>query len=123
VRRLDGIAAGIFLGSWLLAAAFLLFSGLGGGATVPPRGIFPLAAAVGWLAGNLYVSGGRSAPGLRRVLLPLYLGGAPGLLWLYWSLVPPTLRLASAIAPLLALGVFALFFLVPVSLSGFPRRG
>jgi len=121
VRRLDLALAGIFLGAWLLAAAFLFVPGLGSGAVVPAKGLFPWSAVVGWLAGNFYVGGTRRAATLRRLLLALYLGGPPGLVWLYWSLAPRFDRLANPLAPLWALGIFAVLFLVPVALRGFPR--
>jgi hypothetical protein len=121
VRRLDLGVAGVCLGAWLLAAAFLFVPGLGGGGALPPRGLFPFAATLGWLAGNLYVEGTRRAPALRRFLLPLYLGGPPGLVWLYWSWVARGERLLNPLAPVWALGVFAVLFLVPVTLRGFPR--
>lgn len=122
MRRLDLGIAGICLGAWLLAAAFLFVPGLRSGGTLPPNGLFPWSAAIGWLAGNLYVGGTRRAAGLRRLLLALYLGGPPGLVWLYWAFVAVPQRLENPLAPLWALGVFAVFFLVPVTLRGFPRR-
>lgn len=122
MRRLDLALAGIFLGAWLLAAAFLFVPGLSSGALVPPGGLFPWSAVVGWLSGNLYVAGTRHAAALRRLLLALYLGGPPGLVWLYWSLVPKVDRLTDPLAPLWGLGILAVLFLVPVALRGFPRR-
>jgi hypothetical protein len=122
VRRLDLAVAGVCLGAWLLAAAFLLVPALRADGALPANALFAFAAAVGWLAGNLYVQGTRSTVALRRVLLPLYLGGPPGLVWLYWSWVPLAARLVHPLAPLWALGVFAVFFLVPVTLREFPRR-
>jgi hypothetical protein len=121
VRRLDLAVAGVCLGAWLLAAAFLFVPGLAGDGALPPGALFPFAAAVGWLAGNVYVQGTRAATALGRLLLPLYLGGPPGLVWLYWAWVPRAARLANPLAPLWALAVFAVFFLVPVTLRGFPR--
>jgi hypothetical protein len=38
-------------------------------------------------------------------------------------MAPSAARALSPLAPLLALAVFAIFFVVPVSLRGFPRRG
>jgi hypothetical protein len=122
VRRLDLGVAGVCLGAWLLAAAFLFVPGLRGDGALPPNALFPFAAALGWLAGNLYVQGTRGVEALRRLLLALYLGGPPGLIWLYWAWVPIALRLQNPLAPLLALGVFAVLFLVPVTLRGIPRR-
>lgn len=122
MRRLDLGVAGICLGAWLLAAAFLFVPGLAGDGVLPADGLFPFAAALGWLAGNLYVAGARRAEPLRRHLLSLYLGGPPGLVWLYGSWVERGERLIHPLAPLWALGVFAMLFLVPVTLRGFPRR-
>ena len=122
MRRLDLALGGVFLGAWLLAAVFLFLPGLRSGSAVPASGLYPWALVVGWLSGNLYVGGTRHAEALRRLLLALYLGGPPGLIWLYWSLAPAADRLANPLAPLWALGIFAVFFLVPVTLRGFPGR-
>jgi hypothetical protein len=78
---------------------------------------------LGWLAGNLYVGRERRSGSSRRLLLPLYLGGPPGFIWLYWVLEPRWARLANPLAPVWALAVFGIFFLVPVTLRRFPRRG
>jgi len=122
VRRLDLGVAGVCLGAWLLAAAFLFVPALRAGGALPPNGLFACGAVAGWLAGNLYVGGIRRAAALGRLLLALYLGGPPGLVWLYWSLVARVDRLQNPLAPLWALGVFVVFFLVPVTLRGIPRR-
>jgi hypothetical protein len=122
VRRLDLGVAGVCLGAWLLAAAFLFVPSLAVGGSLPANGLFACGAVAGWLAGNLYVGGTRRDASLRRMLLALYLGGPPGLVWLYWALVARADRFQNPLAPLWALGVFAVFFLVPVTLRGFPRR-
>lgn len=62
----------------------------------------------------------RRGAGSRRTLLALYLGGPPGILWLLWAGFAAAERLANPLAPLWALGVFAVFFLVPFSLRRFP---
>ena len=120
MKRFEAVVGGICLGAWLLAALFLFVQNSDFARYPPPRGLFPLAAATGWVAGNLYVVRSRLVPMGRRGLLSLYLGGPPGLLWLYWSMIPATVRLQSPLAPILALGVFAVLFGVPVSLRGFP---
>lgn len=123
MRRFEAVVGGICLGAWLVAAA-LLFAPLDADRfALSERGLFPLAAAFGWLAGNFYVARSRTAGLGRRGLLALYLGGPPGLVWLYWAMAPSAARALSPLAPLLALAVFAIFFVVPVSLRGFPRRG
>jgi hypothetical protein len=123
VRKLEAVVGGICLGAWLLAALFLFAPGAGFARHPPARGLFPLAATLGWLAGNVYVVRSRARALGRMGLLSVYLGGPPGLVWLYWATLPAAVRLASPLDPLLALGVFAIFFGVPVSLRGFPRRG
>jgi hypothetical protein len=52
----------------------------------------------------------------RRVLLALYFGGPPGVIWLLWALIPLEVQADSPLVPLLSLGIFAIFFLVPVTL-------
>ena len=120
MRRLEAIVGGICLGAWLLAAFFVFAQTTDFVRFPPPRGLYPLAATIGWLAGNVYVRRLRGAALGRMGLLSIYLGGPPGLVWLYWAMMPAALRLASPFSPLLALGVYAVFFGVPISLRGFP---
>jgi hypothetical protein len=116
VPRLEAIVSGICLGAWILASIFLTTSAGGIDRFIPPRFIFPYAAMLGWLAGNVYVARRRSRAMSRRALLAIYLGGPPGLIWLFWTIIPTSLRVTSPIAPPLALGIFGIFFLVPVTL-------
>ncbi len=85
-----------------------------------PIGLYPLyslAAALGWLAGNVYVArSGKAAPGVRGVLRLSYLVGPPGLLFLLWELVPTLLQRAALLAPIYAYGVYVVFYFVPVTL-------
>ena len=121
--RVEASVAGLCAGAWLLAAAFLALEGLERGAFLPAGFLFPLAAIVGWLAGNLYVARRKGSRSSRRLLLSLYLGGPPGFVWLYWALVPRWARMLNPVAPLWALAILAIFFLVPVTLRGLPRGG
>jgi hypothetical protein len=83
---------------------------------------FSLAAALGWLAGNLYLHRRRQAPRpLWRRLLLIHLLGPPGILYLLAAMAPAEQQAAAPLLPLLAFGVFGVFFLVPLTLSGFPR--
>lgn len=86
-----------------------------------PSGLYPLygiAAALGWLAGNLYVSRRRRFPQrpIRRRLLVTYLLGPPGLVFLLRALDTERAQIAAPLAATWALGVYAIFFAVPVSL-------
>jgi hypothetical protein len=122
VGRFETIIAGVCLGSWLLTGIFLLgpvpgIHGLG-----PPSALFAFAAALGWLAGNVYVARSKRAALGRCGLLALYLGGPTGMVWLWWAIQPAALRRLAPLAPVLALGVFCVFFLVPVTLRRFPRQ-
>jgi len=121
VPRFESVVAGLCLGAWLAAGALLL-GGSGLGRFPSPGSLFPAAAVLGWLAGNFYVQRTKRSTLGPRGLLSLYLGGPPGLLWLVWATVPPAIRLRTAITPFLALGIYLIFFLVPVSLRSFPRR-
>ncbi len=121
MAKLEAIVAGVCLGAWLLAGVFYLTGMPGPRAFASPYTLFPFAAALGWLAGNVYVARVRAAPLGRRGLLAVYLGGPPGLIWLAWALFPGGIRQAAPLAPVLALGVFGIFYLVPVTLRRFPR--
>lgn len=89
-----------------------------------PVGLYLLdgvAAAGGWLCGNLFVSA-RRAGGRRGPLLLVYLIGPGGPLYWLFTLAPSEVQRTVPLAPLWAFAVFVLFFLVPVSFRRPPRR-
>lgn len=88
--------------------------------------LYGLAASGGWLLGNVEVhrerrfeslKGDPLSPRVRRRLFFLNLLAPGGVLFLVWSLAPKPMRYEYPMAPIYATGVFALFFLVPVSLK------
>ncbi len=84
--------------------------------------LYGLAAALGWMLGNLEVLRRRRAEaggGLvaeRRGFYWLHLLMPGGLFYLLWALAQESLRSGFPLAPLYALGVYVVLFLVPVSL-------
>jgi hypothetical protein len=84
-----------------------------------PLGLYELYGAAllaGWLIGNVFVyrSRGWTRTARMRFLLILLLSPG-GLFYLLWGLGTDADRTAVPFAPLYAFGVFAVFFLVPVS--------
>jgi hypothetical protein len=123
-RRLEAVLHGFFLACWLVFFANL--SGL-----LPLRGALPLslytifgaAATVGWLAGNFYVHRSRGLPPAARLrTFLLYFFDPPALFLLLWGLTPVSHKAEAPLVPLYAVGVFTVFFLVPVSLRPRPPR-
>jgi len=122
VPRRELLLLTLFGGCWIGAMAH-------GAADFPWAGALPLdlyaldglAAATGWLCGNLYVNRRRAGQG-RGALLLAYLVGPTGPLYLLFALASPRIREAAPLAPLWAFGIFALFFLVPVSFRRPARR-
>ncbi|HEX9737542.1 MAG TPA: hypothetical protein VGG06_36740 [Thermoanaerobaculia bacterium] len=124
--RLEIALLAAFSAVWLLAVLALF-------GILPLAGVFDLglyrlysvAAALGWLAGNVYLLRGRGLPaggrGRRRLLLA-YLLGPPGVLYLLRSLAPPAVQAGAPLVPLLSFAVYLLFFLVPVTLRPRPSR-
>jgi hypothetical protein len=111
---------GVFLAVWTVALAALV-------GWLPAEGLLDLtlyqlygiAAALGWLAGNLYVNRAHMYPKpLRRRLLLVYLLGPPGILYLVRSLASFPLQAQAPFASIYACGVFFILFLVPVTLKG-----
>ena len=118
--RLELGLVALFFVSWLVG--LLQYFGwlpVSGSFSLGLRGLFAFAAALGWVAGNVYVHRSRGLPRLlRRRLVLIYLFGPPGLLFLLRSLAPKALLAAAPLASLYATLVFSIFFLVPVSLKG-----
>lgn len=117
--RMELALLGTFSGAWLLAA----LTGLG---VLPAAGtlgldlytLYSFGAALGWVAGNVYVARRRrlGPRGRKRLLLLTYLVGPPSLLYVLRSLAPYAAQNAAPLVPLYAFCVFGLFFLVPVTL-------
>ena len=114
------ILLGIFFVCWL--AALAAFGGLLPLAGLLDLGLYQyygLAAFLGWLSGNVYLQRSRWVPKpLRLRLMLIYLLGTPGLLYLVRALAPLTTQALAPMAPVYATGVFAILFLVPVTLRG-----
>lgn len=88
--------------------------------------LYGMAASGGWLLGNLEVNRERRrlrrgfdtlSKRTRRRLFFLNLFAPGGALFLLWSLAPDQMRWQFPMVPIYAVGVFAVFFLVPVSLK------
>jgi hypothetical protein len=86
---------------------------------------YGVAAFLGWLCGNVYVQRSRRLPpAIRRRLVLVYLLGPPALLYLVRAMESLAAQAAAPLAPVYATGVFAVLFMVPVSLRGsFRGRG
>jgi hypothetical protein len=87
---------------------------------------YGVAAFLGWLVGNVYVHRTRGFPKvLRRRFLLIYLLGPPAILYILSSMAPIASQAAVPLAPVYATGVFAILFLVPVTLrsTGVERTG
>lgn len=92
--------------------------------------LYSLAAVLGWATGNVYLARLRHLRLPREPLLRLwrqrfllaYLVGPPGVLYLLRALAPEPEQKAAPFVPVYALGVYAIFFLVPVTLRPPPRR-
>ena len=110
----------VFSVCWILALILLgLGSPLAGLLDLGLYQLYGVAAFAGWLAGNVYVHRSRGlAPPVRRRLIAIYLLGPPGVLYLLRSLAPTVSQATAPLAPVYASAVYAIFFLVPLSLRG-----
>lgn len=116
---------------WLLAALALFgVLPLAGTLDVGLYRFYSVAAVLGWVTGNVYLARLRHLQLPREPLLRLwrqrflfaYLVGPPGFLYLVRALAPVAEQKAAPFVPVYALGVYAIFFLVPVTLRPPPRR-
>ena len=118
--RLELILLALFLACWSIVLLQIVgLVSMAGTLDLGLQGLYSTAVALGWLSGNVYVHRGRGLPReLRRRLLLIYLLGPPSLLALLRSMAPVVAQTAAPIVPLYAAIVFAILFLVPVSLKG-----
>ena len=122
VKLLGAAAIGLFLACWVLFLLHLI--GLAHLPVLSRLGLTQLysaASALGWAAGMVYVQRTRHlAPSLRRRLFLLSFFGPPSLFYLLVAMA--RLQRQAPLVLLWALCVFAIFFLVPVSLRSAGRR-
>jgi hypothetical protein len=123
VARLELILLAFFL-----ACALVRLLGWSGAVDLRGRvqlGLYPLyilAAAAGWLCGNVFVARRRRGAAVAWMLAVYYLGPLAPLV-LLWGMAPAAHQQAAPLVPLLATGVFTVFFLVPWTLrSTAPAR-
>ena len=107
---------------WALALAhFAGVVSLAGRLPLSLVGLYSTASASGWLFGNVYARRRRRLPPpLKRRALLLYYLGPPGMLFLLRALAPESDQLAAPLVPLWALGVYTVFFLVPLTITWAP---
>lgn len=106
-----------FLLCWLAFFAFAILGyPLAGAVRLQLFHLYGLAASGGWIMGNLEVARRRRQRKRRSGLLLMHLFLPCGLFYLLWALAPEEMRRGFPLAPLYALGVFVILFLVPISL-------
>ena len=125
--RLELVLLALFSAAWLYA----ILAGVG---LVPLAGtldldlyrLYSVAAVLGWVTGNVYVfrSHTYSKHRYRKTLLLTYLVGPPSFLYLLRALAQQSVQQAAPLVPIYSFVVYALFFLVPVTLRATrqPRR-
>lgn len=116
---LEVVLTGLFLGTWGLSLFYTWGRVYPGTLDLSLYQLYGLASALGWLAGNVFVWRRRLVPdsGLRRRLALIYFLGPPSLVSLARALAPYPSVADAPLAGLYAIGVYAVFFTVPVVLK------
>lgn len=118
MRRLELVFVSLWLASWIVS--LLAVAGKVSLAGRLPLELYPLytmSAAAGWVMGNIWVQRTKalSLP-LARRFWALYFFGPPGILYLLRLMAPEGDQLARPMVPIYSFFVFAMLFLVPVTL-------
>jgi hypothetical protein len=120
VGRLEVALIALGVVSWgAVLLHFWRLISLADGVELSLYGLYGLAAAAGWLAGNVYLRRPRLEPARlrRRLLLGAYLFSPTGLVSLLRAMAPAEAQAAAPLAWLYACGVYLVLFAVPVSLA------
>ncbi len=114
---LEIVLLGLFLVLWAVALVSVAIGlPLAGSLPLTLYQLYGIAAALGWLHGNVYVQRARSLPRpLKRRLLLIYLLGPPSLVYLLRTMAPAEEQAAAPLAGIWAFAVLTIFFLVPVT--------
>ncbi len=113
----------VFSAAWLLA----ILAGMGlvplaGLLTLDLYRLYSIAAVLGWVSGNIYVFRAQAFPQSRRRLLLSYLIGPPSFVYLLRGMAPLAYQQAAPFVPIYSFAVYALFFLVPLTLRATRTR-
>jgi hypothetical protein len=118
--KLELFLVALFMACWIVVLLHLVgIVPMAGTLDLGMQGLYTVAVAAGWLGGNIFV---RRSRGLPRVLVRrlrlIYLFGPPGLLALLRTMAPGAVQAAGPFVALYAGIIYAILFLVPVSLKG-----
>ncbi len=119
IRRFEPVLAAFFLAAWVVSLLSLFrVVDLAGSFSAGLYPLFGLAAACGWLFGNLYVVRARDLPAwLRRGLLLIYFVGPMSFLLLVRLMAPLRQQASAPFAAFYSWAVFGVLFLVPVMMK------
>jgi hypothetical protein len=122
VSRLEPVLVAFFLATWIVSLlAVLGLVDLRGSLDLALYPLYSIAAAAGWLAGNVYVVRARGIPSpLRRRIFLVYFLGPPGVLYLLRAMASLEIQRAAPLVPFYSFGVWSVFFLVQVFLMPHP---
>jgi len=119
---LELIVVSLFLACWVVFVLDALgVVHLAGALPLQLYPFFSLAASLGWGAGLGYNVRRRNLAGaMRRRALVVYYFGPPGILHVVRAMAPLALQRLQPLVPILAWGVYSVFFTVPLVVA--PRR-
>ncbi len=122
MSRLEPVLVAFFLATWIVSLlAVLGLVDLRGSLDLALYPLYSIAAAGGWLAGNVYVVRARGIPApLRRRIFLVYFLGPPGVLYLLRAMASLEVQRAAPLVPFYSFGVWSVFFLVQVFLMPHP---
>lgn len=124
MRRVELVLLAFFLACWLVGILGLLeIVPLAGNLSLGLYPLYSVAAALGWLFGNVYVTRTSRTPSRSRgPLFALYLLCPQGVVYLLRAMAPASVQAAAPLVPLYSFGVYTVLFFVPLTLRSGPRR-
>lgn len=116
MRQLELPLFGFFFACWLAAIVFhLRLVPAAGTLAVGLYPLYALAAALGWIAGNVYVVRRRALPREhRKRAAALWLVAPQGVPAVVRAMAPSSHQAVAPLVPLFAFAVGAIFFCVPL---------
>ncbi|MCP4654432.1 MAG: hypothetical protein GY856_03325 [bacterium] len=122
--RIETFLLSLFSAVWLLAVLALFgLLPISGVLNLDLYRLYSVAAILGWVGGNVYLIRlrGLHAGRWSKRFLVVYLLGPPGFVYLLRAMAPLDTQQMAPLVPIFCFGVYALFFLVPVTLRRPPH--